>query len=103
MAKIIENRAGYCVADALTVLLNVSTASEIKKSTLIDIFSGKVGDIAPWTPQLDEFFSTVPVDTIHKFMAENALTAEDIKRVFYGLPSVWQNSAFTAHLQDGRF
>ena len=86
---------------AIRIRVNVSTASTIDECTLLNIFHDPTTNLEQWIPQLEELFSTVPLSMIERFMLENSLSIGDIKRVFYRLPPVWQNSKFKQDLESG--
>jgi hypothetical protein len=88
-------------AEAIAILLNVSYKLKIDADTLVKIFRGEESP-DKWAILLDEFFSDCPLPFIQRFMSENGLTMNDVKNIFFKLPSALQSRKFEEIIASGK-
>lgn len=79
--------------ESSVISCNVSYKSAINAETLVGILSGNVSPDA-WQPHLETFFNELPPQYIKGVMAENALTMEQLIKIFESLPKVFQDKNF---------
>jgi hypothetical protein len=72
---------------------NVSYSNKIDESTLMAILKGEQ-PITHWLPHVGTFFNEVPEKCIKGVSQECNIPMEQLERIFYSLPEVYQDSHF---------
>jgi hypothetical protein len=80
-------------AQSIAASLNVSFRRSIGPDDLIKIFKKEI-DWQPWVSHLDVFFGVLPPSLIHRFMAENSFSFDQLSEIYNSLPQVCQGKLF---------
>lgn len=81
------------ITESAVISCNVSYKTLINVKTLVGVLSGKI-PVKDWQFHMDTFFNELPYQYQLGVIKENGLTVDQVIKVFYSLPQVFQGKNF---------
>lgn len=92
-------KLGHTFAEVVAIRLNVSYADKITPQELVDIFKGVI-DWRPFEMHMSSFFDELSQILVKCFMDENAISIDDLTKIYDQLPNKYQSPWFSKYRAD---